>query len=98
MDPDFPVGGAVPTSWGGGINLQHGVFFGRNVCKNERIGSRWGWGRTPAAPPGSTTVGEKCYSNTLYSKVTGALFSLITQYRFQLFSTDLTLAQNVSQR
>ena len=58
---DFPsggrraVGGCRPLMW---------ALFGKNVCKNERIGSCWWWcwwgggGRTPASPPGSANA--KC--------------------------------------
>ena len=49
VDQGFPVGGA-PTRWGWGPPTLE--LFGKNVCKNERIGSRLG-GREPAAPPGS---------------------------------------------
>ena len=38
-DPGFPVGG-TPTRWG--RRPLTWVLFGRNVCENERIGSRWG--------------------------------------------------------
>ena len=44
-DPGFPVGwrravgGHQPPTW---------VFFGKNICENERIGSRWG---APLDPP-----------------------------------------------
>ena len=31
-DPGFPVGGYQPLMW---------ALFGKNICKNERIGSQW---------------------------------------------------------
>ena len=49
-DPGFPVGGRRPPML---------ALFGKNICKNERIGSCWGGGgRVPAAalPPGSANV------------------------------------------
>ena len=42
-DPGFPVGGHRPSTR---------VLFGKNVCENERIGSRWrGRRRHPPDPP-----------------------------------------------
>ena len=39
-DPGFPVGGRGPVLKGRGPPTR--VLFGKNVCKNERIGSRRG--------------------------------------------------------
>ena len=45
-DPGSPVGGGrPPPTW---------VLFGKNICKNERIGSCFGG--APAAPLGSANV------------------------------------------
>ena len=44
-DPGFPVGGAEPL---GRPQPPMWVLFGKNICENERIGSRWGCaGSTP---------------------------------------------------
>ena len=48
-DPGFPVGG-------GGPGPPTRVLFGKNVCQNERIGSRRGGGRAPGTPPRSANV------------------------------------------
>ena len=45
-DPGFPVRGHGPV---------RGALFGKNVCENERIGSRRG-GMLPARPPRSANV------------------------------------------
>ena len=37
-DPGFPVGERRPV---GGADLQHVLLFGKNICKNEGIGSCW---------------------------------------------------------
>ena len=52
---NFSLGGSDPTR----------ALFGKNVCKNERIGSRGGG--APPAPPGSANItgwfspGSHCY-------------------------------------
>ena len=46
-DPGFPVGGGVDPL--GGESLTQ-ALFGKNVCENERIGSRRGGGVHPARP------------------------------------------------
>ena len=50
-DPGFPVGGRQAI---GGHQPLTWVFFGENICKNERIGSCWG--RPLVAPPGSANA------------------------------------------
>ena len=47
-DPGFPVGGGMDPLGGGHGPLMR-VLFGKNVCKNERIGSHKG-ACTPHAP------------------------------------------------
>ena len=42
-DPGFPVGGGANPHWRGHQPLTQ-VFFGENICKNERIWSCWGGG------------------------------------------------------
>ena len=52
-DPGFPVGGGGgvdPLGGGGGRGPPTQVLFAKNVCKNERIGSRRG-GMRQARPP-----------------------------------------------
>ena len=53
-DPGFSVGGERRAIGGGGHQPPMQVLFGRNVCKNERIGSGWGvhvGGAPPLDPP-----------------------------------------------
>ena len=52
-DPGFPVGGRAPSRLGG-CQPPMWVLFGKNICENERIGSRWGG--APAVSPGSTNA------------------------------------------
>ena len=55
-DPGFPVGGGgAPSRWWGRQPLTW-VLFGENICKNERIGSRWGGGGRRWCPPGSANA------------------------------------------
>ena len=61
-----PISGGSRIShrkWGvdplGGHGPPTRVLFGKNVCKNERIGSRWGggrWGHAPDMPPRSANA------------------------------------------
>ena len=44
-DPGFPVGGG-----GGGRRPLPWVLFGKNVCENQRIGSRFGGGHWRPPP------------------------------------------------
>ena len=46
-DPGFPIGGCGPVR--GGRGPLTWMLFGKNVCKNERIGSIGGM--RPACPP-----------------------------------------------
>ena len=53
-DPGFPIGGVDPL---GGRGHPTQVIFGKNVCKNERIGSRRGC--APGTPPRSANADRK---------------------------------------
>ena len=59
-DPGFPVGGVDPL---GGHGPPTQVLTGKNVCKNERIGSRRR-GRAPGTPPRSA---NGCDNRTVIS-------------------------------
>ena len=50
-----------------GRHPQMELLFGENVCQNERIGSRWGWGDGTRPPPGYATV-SLCLSFILCNK------------------------------
>ena len=52
-DPGFPIGGHAPI--GGGHGPLMWALFGKNVCKNERIGSHRG-GMHWAHPPRSANA------------------------------------------
>ena len=48
-DPGFPIGGGGQPF--GGCRPLTWVLFGKNVCENERIGSRLGWAYADGTPP-----------------------------------------------
>ena len=48
-DPGFPIGVGGTGPLGGHQPLMQ-ALFGRNVCKNERIGSHWGRGAHRRSP------------------------------------------------
>ena len=51
-DPGFPVGGRGPVR-GRGVGPPMQALFAKNVCENERIGSRGG---APDTPPRSANA------------------------------------------
>ena len=59
-DPGFPVGGAGPATW---------VLFGKNVCKNERIGSHMGACARHARPPDPPMTSHIHYTRNLVLEV-----------------------------
>ena len=48
-DPEYSVGAPTPLG-GGNTDVRRRHLFGKNVCENERIGSRWGGGACQGRP------------------------------------------------
>ena len=61
MDPGFPWGG-------GGRRPPMRALVGKYECKNERIGSRWGWERGHQPPGSANALNSFMASNCLTHK------------------------------